>query len=182
MNQERRRYFRINDRVSLGFSLLEGHHTGALTSDLDVLDLLSSQDEQIEQLLLEVAEESPKVAALVRALNQKLERVVAQLVTDSRMVERLARRVKEVSLSACGVGFICDSTIAEGARLALELELAPDQFLVQTKGIVVAVEPAEDVFYWRVNFYDMPPAHQERLIQHVVQRQSAQLKFARPTK
>lgn len=180
MNQERRRYFRINDRLALGFQTVDASEDdNALPVGLDVLDLMSVQDEKIEHLLQEVAEESPKVAALIRAMNQKLERVVAQLVTDARMVDRLARRVKEVSLSACGLGFVCDSDVEIGTRLNIELELEQDKSIIKTKGYVVAVEPCDDGYYWRVSFFDMAPAHQERLIQHVVQRQSVQLKYIR---
>lgn len=179
MTQERRRYFRINDTLALGYELLDEAEDDADTKSIDVLDLMSAQDAQIEQLLLQVADQSPAVAALVRALNQKLERVVAQLVADSRMVDQLAKRVKEVSISACGIGFVADREVPEGSRVALELVLEPDQFVIKTKGFVVAVDAYERGFYWRVNFYDMPASHQERLIQHIVQRQSVQLKYGR---
>lgn len=179
MTQERRRYFRINDTIRLSYKLLDAQGSDDEQQErVDVLDLMSEQDEKIERLLIAVADESPKVAALVRALNQKLERIVSQLVVDSRMVDRLAKRVREVNISACGVAFVHELEINIGARLALELELAPNN-LVKSKGFVVEVEPHEEGFYWRIDFYDMPATQQERLIQHIVQRQSAQLKRSR---
>ncbi len=181
MNQERRRYFRINDTIGLRYELLDAaaEDCALPESPLDVLDLMHDQDEKIERLLNEVGDSSPQVAALVRALNQKLERIVGQLVADSRLVGQLADRAREVNISACGMGFVHELEIPVGTRLSLELELAPSQFAVQTKGIVVSVEPHEQGFYWRIDFYDMANAHQERLIQHIVQRQSLQLKRLR---
>lgn len=142
---------------------------------MDVLDLMTEQDEKIERLLLSVADKDPEVAALVRALNQKLERVMGLLAAESRTIERLARRVREVNLSACGIGFLSETDIPVGARLALELELSADKLPIQTHGMVVAVEPHQQGFYWRIDFYGMAPEPQERLIQHIVQRQSTQL-------
>lgn len=176
MNQERRRYFRITDTVGLSYQLLDAEASDEQHKAMDVLDLMSEQDEKIERLLLEVASESPKVAALVRALNQKLERIVSQLVADSRLVDRLANRIKEVNLSACGIGFVHELDIPVGTRLALELELDPSQLTIKTKGFVVDVEPHDEGFYWRIDFYDMVANQQEKLIQHIVQRQSTQLK------
>lgn len=175
MHQDRRRYFRINDFLDIRYEVLEtsGEH---YENGLDVLDLMSDQDGTIAELLLEVGETHPSVAKLAHALNQKLERVISQLVTDSRLVDRLANRIKEVSLSACGIGFVHDSPIAVGSHLALELRLGLDKTAIATKGYVVAVDPVDHAYFWRINFFDMPGAHQEWLIQYIVQRQGAQLK------
>lgn len=180
MNQERRRYFRITDSVGVSYQFMDADSVKVgKDHSVDVLDLMSEQDAQIEKLLLEVAGESPKVAALVRALNQKLERVVSQLVVDSRLVGRLANRIREVNISACGMAFVHDLDVKTGARLSLELELKPDDYVIATEGIVVGVEPYGDAFYWRIDFYGMSTPQQERLIQHIVKRQSVLLSGSR---
>ncbi len=175
MSQEKRRFFRINETVGLRYEILDQSEQSAEES-VDVLDLVSKQDKLIEALLIEVDQESPKVAALVRAFNQKLERIVGQLVVDSRMVDKLANRVREVNISACGMGFVCDHSISLGTQMQLELQLFPGEIKVRSKGRIVGCEPLEDVFYWRVDFFGMSKVSQEKLIQHVVQRQGAQLK------
>lgn len=178
MTDEKRRYFRINETIGLSYEPIGGK-AAAVEPQRNILDMMSEQDEKIEQLLLEVDEESPKVAALVRAFNQKLERIVSQLVMDNRLVDQIANRVKEVNISACGIGFVSDTSIETGARLSLELELFPNSTVIKTKGLVVACDPVEGGFFWRVDFYDLRQAAQEVLIQHIVQRQSAQLKTIR---
>lgn len=178
MNKEKRRYFRINETVGLTYRRLERQreHTQPAA---DIWALISDQDESIERLLQEVGQQSPQVADLIRAMNQKLERVVGQLVMERKLVDSLANRAREVNISACGAGFVCDEQVTPGEQLQIELQLLPSDTLVHTKGRVVGCESTTSGFYWRVDFYEITPAAQEQLIQHVVQRQSAQLKVRR---
>ena len=179
MTQEKRRFFRINETIGLRYKLLDKTSDPVDDAAADVLELVSQQDEKIEKLLLELNDESPKVAELIRVFNQKLERIVGQLVMDSHLVGRIASRVREVNISACGIGFVCDDQVADGSRLELELELFPDNNIIKTKGLLVACDRTESGYFWRVDFYDMRQASQEALIQHIVRRQSAQLKSNR---
>lgn len=181
MTKEKRRYFRINETVGLTYQRLDRQREDARDA-VDIWSLMSDQDESIERLLGEVGAQSPQVADLVRAINQKLERVVGQLVMESKLINRLANRAREVNISACGAGFVCDEDVAVGAQLQIELQLLPGEVLVHTKGRVVGCEAAGSGYYWRVDFYDITPAAQELLIQHIVQRQSAQLKVRRDTR
>ncbi|MFL0803775.1 MAG: PilZ domain-containing protein [Agarilytica sp.] len=181
MSDERRRYFRITDTIGITYHVMEGDSgaAGVGTHAPDLLDLVTKQDEQIEQLLLEVADENPKVAELVTVFNQKLERIVSQMVMESRLVGRIAHRIKEANISACGVAFYNDEKIAEGARLKLELTLFPAEKSITVYGLVVDCEPIGPEWYWRIDFYDMSEKLQEALIQHVVQSQGQQLKKIR---
>jgi len=95
------------------------------------------------------------------------------------MVDRLANKVREVNISACGIGFVCDEKVSLGTQLQIELRLFPGERVIRTKGRIVGCETLEDVYYWRVDFFGMPSSTQEALIQHIVQRQSAQLKQTR---
>lgn len=178
---EKRRYFRINETMGLTYEFIE---RGPVQKKKDVLpiavlDIVSKQDKKIEGLLRELAEEQPKVAELVQVLNQKLERIVSQLVLDSGLVGRIANRVKEVNISACGIGFPNEVAAAPGEKLRVELELFPDNYLINAKGVIVGCDRVSDGYFWRVDFYDMSSAAQEALIQHIVRRQSTQLKSAR---
>lgn len=177
MSDEKRRYFRINETIGLSYELLD-HKREKTGQDrtADLWDLMSEQDQKIQKLLVEVEDESPRVAALITAFNQKLERVVHQLIMESRLLDKVASRVKEVSISACGLGFMAESTIEKGARLRLELQLFPSGAKIHSYGRVVACDATKQGYYWRIEFFDMRQSEQERLIQHIVQRQSAQLK------
>lgn len=180
MKQEKRRYFRIDETIGLSLEILNSEVKNVEPDQLvDIWDLVSDQDEKIEKLLTEAAVESPKVAELIRAFNQKIERIAGQLVMESRMLDKLANRVKEVNISACGLGFLADRELTAGIRLQLELQLFPSSQKILTKGRVIACDEVDGGYYVRIDFFDMKQAAQEQLIQHIVQRQSAQLKVQR---
>ncbi len=181
MTDERRRYFRINDTIGITYHVLKGEELSVSKGvhAPDILELVSKQDQRIEQLLLEIAEDNPKVAELVTVFNQKIERIVTQLVIESNLVDRIAHRIKEANISACGVAFHNHEGISEGARLKMELTLYPSEKIVTVQAIVVDCEPEGDEWYWRVDFYDMSETLQEVLIQHVVVSQGHQLKKMR---
>lgn len=179
MADEKRRFFRINEHIGLSYERLdqrEAEMSAHTVADLEVL--IGSQTDRIDQLLADVAAESPKVAALVQALNHKLELVLRQLL-EVQIIADALRPVREVNISACGLGFWSDKQAAPGSHWRLVLELSPSEKKIQSKGVLVACEKAEHGFYWRFDFYGMSKTNQELLIQHIVQRQGAQLKQLR---
>lgn len=182
MTDERRRYFRITDTVGITYHVIEaeeGQGSQPLDSVPDVLDLVSKQDQQIEKLMLEVSESHPQVAELIAVFNQKLERIVSQMIIESRLVGRIAHRVKEANISACGLAFHNSEKLAEGTRLKMELTLYPEEKSISVNGIVVGCDPEGPEWYLRVDFYGLSENMQELLIQHVVRSQSQQLKKLR---
>lgn len=184
MTRERRRYFRINEALGISYQVLGvsgGDRGGRSDPAADLLDMVAGHDERIEKLLAEVAQTQPQVAELISVFNQKLERVVSQLVVDNRLVDRIAQRVKEANISACGIAFNNEEPIEIDARLKLELSLFPGDIKLNLKGKVVGCSPSNDQtgYYWRIEFYGMNERTQEQLIQHIVKRQSAQLKKVR---
>lgn len=180
MTDERRRFFRINETVGIAWHVLDGTDKPMHTNPVDLFALVSEQDQKIEKLLLELAEEQPKVAELVTIFNQKLERVIGQIMLDSNLVKRMANKMKEANISACGIAFMNEEPIPVGADLRIELTLFPSQRRLITDGRVVGCDLQErDKYYWRIDFYGMTKVDQEDLIQHIVRSQSQQLKTIR---
>jgi c-di-GMP-binding flagellar brake protein YcgR len=176
MHDERRRYFRINEMIGLSIETLDETEIGARSEDL--MELVSQQDEKIEQHLLRLEEEQPQLAELLSLINQKLERVSRALAMEKELVERIAHRVQEVSLSACGIAFHHSDPFSEGTHLQMEMTLFPGKQKVVTRGIVVSCELTADddqLYYCRVDFYGMSARAQEELIQYIVQSQGQQL-------
>lgn len=184
MNEERRRYFRITEAVGLSYQFLDSgsdHEMdkGRGESAPNALLQVGSIDEKIESLLATLAEENPRVAEVVMLLNQKLERAVNQIALDAHLVGRLAQKVREANISACGIGFANDESADEGARLRMELRLYPHDLKLVTFGRVVGCDKQDDEklpYYWRIDFYGMNASSQEKLIQHMVRMQNHQLK------
>ncbi len=183
--QERRRYFRINETVGLSIQILDDGYSGKRTDHPDnrlastAAALTSQNDERIDVLISELADLSPKVAELAALINQKMERVVSMLTIDNHLLDRIAHKVQEVNISACGLAFSHDQAIPENSRIRIELKLLPDEIMLSSDGVVVSCERTADdpaSYYCRVDFLGMSASAQEELIQFVVQSQSAQLK------
>jgi len=179
MTNERRRYFRIDEKIGLHLEVVEKETVSeALQEERDAqAELMSAQDQNIIQLLDKLGETQPDVAELISLINQKLERALGQIARDSSLVNRIAYRVREVNISACGMAFLSDQASEKGSRLNIELELLPSERKIHTQGILVDIDDIDgEQYYWRVDFFSMSKDDEEILIQHIVKRQSAQLK------
>lgn len=183
MTDERRRYFRINETVGISYQRIgnsesHGKKEESLTSEVA---RIFEQDDQIVKLLNELKSDNPLMAQLAVLLNRKIDRIADQQVLRNDLLKRIAHRVKEVNISACGMAFMNDEPIGEGERLRLELKLFPAEVTVQTFARIVSCDLDEESrqYYWRMDFYSMSAHSQETLIQHIVRSQSAQLKGTR---
>lgn len=186
LGDERRRFFRINDAIGVAYRQLSAEELeqGSVTVDRGVSSdpqrLLQAADKTIQTLLPLVRVKQPEVAELLEAMDQKLSFLVDQLEVESRLVERIAHRVHEVNISACGMALVVDEPLALGAVLALDLLLRPSEVHIHTRGEVVAcqlaardqAEAMQGTHYVRMEFQGMGISDQELLIQHIVQRQS----------
>jgi len=188
-SEERRRYFRIHDTVGLSIKLLDGQDAGAWASAApNALELVGQDDAHIRRLLDQLKGESETLAELVEVLNRKMDRLTGLMAMESNLVERIAHRVQQVNISACGLAFSHEDPIAEGSRIQIELTLYPKEVKILCEGILVACEltsadhqrTGKEKYYCRVDFYGLSDEKQEKLIQHGVQSQSLQLKSRRP--
>lgn len=186
LGDERRRFFRINDAIGVAYRQLsaeeldQGSVTVAHGVSSDPQVLLQSADKTIQTLLPLVRVKQPEVAELLEAMDQKLSFLVDQFEVESRLVERIAHRVHEVNISACGMALVVDEPLVLGSVLALDLLLRPSDVHIHTRGVVVAcqlaardqAEAMQGSHYVRMEFRGMGITDQELLIQHIVQRQS----------
>ncbi|BFM13321.1 hypothetical protein R50072_34740 [Simiduia litorea] len=175
---ERRRFFRINDKVGVAYRVLTDEEARTRQEHdpqpVDTLSLLSRYENAIDQLLPQLS--SPVMTELFTTLNNKINCVIAQLELDSRLVRDVAHRVREVNISACGMAFITEELIAAGKVLSLDLILRPEGNHIVTYGKVLDCEAIDGGFYLRTNFVALSPHDQEVLIQHIVKRQGSQLR------
>lgn len=84
----------------------------------------------------------------------------------------------EVGLSGCGIAFACDESFQQGQALDLFITLKPSNVNLTLTGKVIDCEPRQGGSrpYWlRLDFADLNKNTEEQLIQHIVQRQGAQL-------
>jgi c-di-GMP-binding flagellar brake protein YcgR len=178
MNRDRRRYFRINDTLGVAYRILTetelAEDSDSSERPVDARNIIAAYDTQIEHLLSQLRGKDPVVSELMDVFNQKFNCILDQLNLDSDLVQRIAHKVQEVNISACGMAFVVDEELASGTLLSLDLLLLPANLHVFTRGIVLdstAVEAGEG-YHVRLEFSGMESQDQEVLIQHIVQRQS----------
>lgn len=189
MNDERRRYFRIDDALGVycrklspeevsGFAARAAEHGGNF-------DFASNFDNRIQTLLDSCRIQTPIAAELLDLINKKLNFVIQQMDVDSEILQNIAYQLKQVNVSACGLAFVSEQRFDRGDMVQLDLLLKPGDLHVVSMAEVIACEqlesqPGEEQqFFLRLNFREINNNDQELLIQHVVKRQSNQLKERR---
>lgn len=185
MINERRRFFRINDTIGVNYRILKESELN-LQSDTDgnpvsTLGLLGSYDSQIQASLEHLNVKDPLMGGLLDVFNRKLNLIINQLQLESNLSERLAHKVQEVNISACGMAFTVDEKMDIGQKLGFDLILYPSDIHIFAQGDVIACEQADDSgqYYIRTSFQQMSQGDQELLIQHIVRRQGAILRLIR---
>jgi c-di-GMP-binding flagellar brake protein YcgR len=169
MSSERRRYFRINDTVKLSYQIV---HSKQENSADETFELIADQDRRMEILIAEQKHIHPEIIELIALLNQKIERLTQ---VDKTTKSTFAYRARKVNMSACGLAFSEDGPLDVGAHLRLFLVL-DDGDKMEVDGLLVDCRQAEnDDYIWRVDFLNLRETAQEKLIQHVVRRQSTLL-------
>ncbi|WP_317930344.1 PilZ domain-containing protein [Halioxenophilus sp. WMMB6] len=176
MSDDRRRFFRIDDHIGVSYQVVDeneliGQHHPPRQSD--IFALLNDLDKTIVQELEELKLRDPKLGVLMEAFDRKLNAVVNQLEIDNYLVQRIAHKVKQVNISACGMGLQVEEPLREGDLLMVDLVLIPGNINIFTYGRVISSEAAAaEEYYIRLDFFGMSTTDQELLIQHIVRRQS----------
>ena len=177
---ERRNFYRINDVVGLSFKVLGGDDytfpSISTNIELPVTNLLAKIDHEFNQATNILWHENPTIAKALGLLNKKISIIAAHsLQNENQIVDSYEEMM--VNISGCGIAFKCTESLDLGARLQLVLTLQPSNTQLDFTGEVVACHHAvnniEKPYSVRVNFEKNNSA-QEQLIQHIVQKQSAQ--------
>ncbi|MCB1676445.1 MAG: PilZ domain-containing protein [Halioglobus sp.] len=188
--EEKRSYYRIHDYVGLSCARLDdtaeasgtraAMPPAAADSDLGLplSSLLSEIDRKFNPIVNSLWLEHPPVAETLGLLNRKISILAARVLDEAGPTCESYEELL-VSLSGSGIGFNSAQPYPEGARLRLFLALKPSSVRLDLTGVVIGCDrntAEEQPQYWvRVAFEPGNEAAQEQLIQHVVQRQCAQI-------
>jgi hypothetical protein len=176
----RRRYFRIVDSLGVSYRVIDSGKEGEGEPEkrIDTLSVLNHHNTLIQEQLAVVKLQSPEIAKLANQLNQKIDAILMMMELDNIMSQHACHRVDQASISASGVAFPIEESLAPNTLIELDLLLRPSAKHVVAIGLVIACEPMSDTgsYYLRVEFDEMTDANRETLIQHIVQRQGVLLR------
>lgn len=183
---EKRRYYRINDVIGLGFSLHDADNDSNSLAVRGVADELpqkiASIDREYNRAANILYHENIVLSEALCLLSKKVE-LLAQAVLPQDKPDSNKLNETPVNISACGMAFLTENRLEPDTRIHLRLCLKPSDAILELEGQVVACEnhPGSDVASWllRVEFVDADFLAQEELIQHIVQRQCVQLAAVR---
>ena len=109
-----------------------------------------------------------------------LERVVSLEHTASEIDDHLEHEPKEINLSGGGMAITAVHPLAVGTNLAIDLVLLPENDPMRIFGKVIHSRNLEGEHYLiSIEFDDIRQDDQDRLVQHVLRRQSKELRAAR---
>lgn len=185
--QERRRFFRLDDEVTLEFRPLSAEE---FEQWQDGQQLQRSELLQLEQelglLLHQIRASHPQLGQVLELFNRKMNLLhntsrATEKDTGSPPVSTAETRM-QVNLSACGIAFYTDEPLQAERYMLLNMQLKPSNASLSLAGDIVAVEEvnhARGRYQVRVNFDGLKETEQEMLIQHLFQLQSRTLRQQR---
>lgn len=141
--QERREYFRVEDRVVLRYLPVPAESVGQRPAEThfdnsEVFSLmreLRAVDHENNNVLRGIAEHDRELGQYLKGLNRKVELVADALAALDHF--RQGTLPQSVSLSEGGIAFIAGEPLAQGTTLALELILLPQHTALALYGEVV---------------------------------------------
>ncbi len=190
MNEERRRYFRIDDSMGVSYRCIGSEEAKAFVKQSrergGAFDFAANFDNRIQTLLDTCKIQAPVAAELIDLMNKKLNFVIAQMDVDSELMHKIAYSLKQVNVSACGMAFANEEALKKGQLLQLDIMLHPSELQISAMAEVVDCSPLDidnvendKTCFVRVDFTEVNSNDQELLIQHIVKRQSEILKERR---
>ncbi|MCG8614145.1 MAG: PilZ domain-containing protein [Pseudomonadales bacterium] len=177
--QERRRFFRVSDQVAIRYKIFAADDPKVFLDNVNTgASAVNLLENQIADALSKVRTTHPVLLEVLELFNQKINMM---FINDGMCdVHAQPRELKEVSLSACGMAFTVPGSVSLGQKVALDMLLFPSYVNLLLQGLVVSSEPVEDgASLLRVDFTEVSEIHQELLVQHVIKRQSSELKARR---
>lgn len=178
-HEERRRYFRVDDQVALGYTKLRSDAT--LVSEralLSVGDRMESLQKELQHELTVLKEDSPRLGRALELLDRKLDLVVEMLDVRT-LAERESLNVTAVNLSASGISFPVDEWFVPGERVLITLVFQPELEHVRLVARVVAYDKEGENYRVRAEFENLTRTDRDVLVQRVLSCQPAELRHTR---
>ncbi|MGF6393646.1 hypothetical protein QFZ86_002557 [Pseudomonas plecoglossicida] len=173
--EDRREYYRIEDRIALEISPLsaaEALDPELLQDDSPLFNLLSElhlSDFESQHLLRQLSEKDRTLAAFLRVQNKRLDLLSA--VVAQGLIGEIGQP-QRVIISEGGVEFAQQQPIAADTRVKLKMVLMPRAHGLLLRGRVIHCDPRpEGGFEVGCEFIDMTDAQRQLLARYILQRQ-----------
>jgi hypothetical protein len=183
--EERREYYRIDDRIALEIHVLtdsEANETGLLQDASPLFNLLSElhlSEFESQHLLRQVSEADRTLANFLKAQNKRID-LLSQVVAQT-----LLNRIGEpqpVILSEGGITFTQAEALQPGTPLSIKMALMPQALglLLRAQVVHCSDQPnADGLFEIGTEFVALADAQRQLLARYILQRQQQERRLAR---
>ena len=189
MSSERREYFRIQDSVLIKYRVIQNdmQHDVQREVELNRVRIENARaalfgiESDFQEMCEKLKRDQPSTVGVLQILNRKinlLERVISTEGLMPAPTESTQHQSKFISLSGGGLSVCAGNPLALNAKLVIDLILLPSHEPMRIFGRVVNCREIERGEYdIGIEFDEIRDQDRERLIQHVLHRQSEQLRM-----
>jgi len=189
IEDERRRFFRIEDLVHLTFRVVDDKELAykadllekGLVEQFMINSSLAAVTADMAATLRKIEVNDPDVAHYLKSLDQKIDMIGRVFMVDE--VNAPDNKASAVNLSASGIAFHHEKQIEEGTNLEIKMMLMPSNAGILTYGKVISNEAVEGVdgsdYQVRVDFTHLREEDRDLLIRHVIRKQGDMLRERR---
>ncbi len=191
-NEERRRFFRIDDSVRLSLRVVDQTELGIglehleanIADSFSLMSSLNAVSQQVSACMHRIESKDPDIADYLKALDRKVDLLGKAFLAEE--VEMTDQPARAVNLSAGGMAVHGREPMAAGTVLEVKLLLLPSYTGILTYGTLVDCikaegEEADEDFPYRlrIDFSFMREPDRDALIRHVLLKQSEWLRERR---
>lgn len=189
IEDERRRFFRIEDLVNLTYEIIDENTLAEKVSLLEkgmieqfmVMSSLSAITSEMSATIHKIETDHPDTAAYLKALDKKIDLIGKAFMLDE--VRARENQAAAVNLSASGIAFNTNDKLKTGDHVELKIMLMPSCTGILTYGEIVACEKHTDStghqYQVRINFSHLRDEDRDMLIKHVIRKQGDMLRERR---
>ncbi len=189
MNEEKRSYIRIYDRILLRYQRLSKEEFERRVQEYQEgkaqpwIDPIRPPGEvrKLESMLKKLRERDRELAGLMKLLHHKMDRILIHLMGPECLK---GFREVEANLSAGGMRVILEEEVQPGDIFELDLGLLPEWCFLRTYGEVVRIDQKQKEGSREVafKFIWITEGDQDRLVQHIFRQQVLQLQASKRIK
>ncbi len=189
-NQDRRRFYRVNDKVSLNYRLvpsadIDREISKANRRQREISELRNAThalDARIEVLTNKLAQDNPLIGETLNLFHRKIALHERMLGMDD-YDDGAFNQAKEINLSASGIAFDADTPLSKDTYIKLELVTLPEHDYIPVYARVIQCNQIEDDstagFRIAVEFKGISDEDEARIVNHIFRLQARELKRER---
>lgn len=175
-SQERREYFRINDKAIFTVKKIDNSSSLESLSDSNSSFLLGSSmarlDMEHQTVLSKVKRGNPDIAIYLDMINQKINLITKHILSNDPEISN--QQPSDINLSASGIAIQTRESFVENDKVQVKLVLIPEMTGILCIGQVTRTEHKSDLITVHIDFTEINETDQEIIIKHNLAQQLEQ--------